>query len=106
MNNLDVNNLMTGSTYVDDYLLFDKLKLKRFKYLYKEEYFVGEVKEKEYSVKIFVNCLPSQFWRFEIIDVNNKHFQLSSGSGCLSDFWPSIELLAKNMLAIKKLVKK
>ena len=49
-------------------------------------------------VRITLNALPSQFWKFYITDIEGKSSIYSTGSGLLKEFWPSIPLIAENML--------
>lgn len=93
-------------TYHSDLGLFSKLGLKPFHANSQNELFVGEYKIPEYEkagIKIFVTCLPAQFWRFEIQTDEDKKFEASTGSGTLSEYWPSVLQIAEGMLVVKSL---
>lgn len=72
------------------------------KYPKNQKYIIGTKDfEDGSSVNIWVNAMPARFWEFEIIPSGiNKTVTMSTGSGSLSDFWGSIELIASNMLAV------
>lgn len=97
--------LDSAETYSCDKALFSKLGLKQFSIADQTERLIGEYKLPEDgvgSVKIWVTCMPAQFWRFEIITSNNECYEVATGSGTLSDYWPSIELILTNMLSVER----
>ena len=97
--------LGNATTYACDKALFSKLGLKQFSIADQTERFVGEYKlpqEEVGSVKIWVTCMPSQFWRFEIVNTSNECYEVSAGSGSLSDYWPSIELILISLLRVER----
>jgi hypothetical protein len=55
------------------------------------------------SQTIWVTCLPAQFWRFEIETDEDKKFEVSTGSGSMSDYWSSVLKIAEGMLVINAL---
>lgn len=47
--------------------------------------------------------MPAQFWRFEISTERNEKFEVKTGSGSLSDYWPGILQIAEGMLVVKQI---
>jgi len=92
-----------AETYSSDFKLFEELGMKRFKTAYKDPLYVGTVVTEDYKVKLTVECWPAQFWTFEIYnkDADLMTYKGNTGSGALSDFWPTIKLLAEGMIDIK-----
>ena len=102
--------ILANGTHIQDFALFKKLGLERFENVpHGKQHEVGVVddhgSEYDYHVAISVRCIPAQFWHFSIVlhkdDVEHQRIELSTGSGALSDYWPTIELLLDNMLVIK-----
>ena len=93
----------TNTTYDWDLKLFKELGLKPFSCGLRTETFVGEVKTDEYSVKIWVDCYPAQFYRAEILCSNGTTVNISTGSGSFGDYWSIFEKIASGMVAIKSL---
>lgn len=100
-----MNLLLDGAkTYSCDKALFSKLGLKQFSIVNQKEHFVGEYKLPEYetgSIKVWVTCMPAMFWRFEILTIEGKHFRLTTGSGALQNYWPSVMLVAEGMIELE-----
>lgn len=96
----------TFRTYDVDQHLLRKLGLKTFVGKIWEKIYLGEVKneENETSVKVWVQGAPAQFWVFEFSN-EDKITKISTGSGTLSEYWPSIELMLENMFVINDTVK-
>lgn len=92
-----------ASTYSDDVPLFQKLGFTPAKYPIWKRVEVGEVSlfDGQAKVKISVEAAPAQFWFAEITDTEGKVWNISTGSGALSDFWPTFELFANGMLSVK-----
>jgi hypothetical protein len=89
-------------TYDRDKPLFDKLGLKPFKVGCGKRFFVGKINpHKNCSIKIWCKGLPAQFWGFEVVDVEGRHHEISTGSGALTDYWPSVLLVAGACFVIK-----
>ena len=89
-------------TYDEDLPLFKKLGLKPFKASTRQRIFVGEVNpNKDCSIKIWCEGLPSQFWEFEVVDIEGFHHKISTGSGTLTDYWPSVLLVADACFVVK-----
>lgn len=89
--------------YVEDIPLMVQLGLKEYQAEHAEKVFVGKVKDKDYGhVKIWVTCMPAQFWKFEIFCKETGHTTVfSTGSGSLSDYWEVAEKIMQGMIAIK-----
>ena len=85
--------------YEWDLPLFEKLNIKPFKAPHSKEIFVGEVVYNIDKIKIWVTCMPAQFWRFEIYsDETKKTTKFSTGSGNLGDYWDIAEKISQGML--------
>ena len=97
---------MRVRTYESDIPLFHKLGLQPYDVDCHVEHFVGEVKS-SYSpstAKIWVEGAPAQFFKFEVFDSeSNQTYHIKTGSGELSDFWPTIEKMMNNMFVIKSI---
>jgi hypothetical protein len=92
-----------SKTYQVDYTLFDELGLNLFVFDDQKMHFIGEYKFPHYekaSAKIYVTCMPAQFWKFEIQTDENKIYILETGSGTLSEYWKTVELVATGMLVL------
>jgi len=88
-------------TYTDDLPLFQELGLPIFDLTSPvHDYEVGTVLLSRGNgvVRITLDALPSQFWRFYITDAEGHSSIYRTGSGPLNSFWPSITLIAENML--------
>src|SRR3989339_1792189 len=88
-------------TYTDDLPLFQELGLPIFDLTSPvHDYEVGTVllSGGNAVVRVTLDALPSQFWKFYITDMEGNSSIYSSGSGPLRRFSPSIELIAENML--------
>lgn len=85
--------------YHKDLTLLMELGLKPWEAKHGEEKYIGQVNGRDYLVKIWVTCLPAQFYRFVI--ERGHTYEVTTGSGVLSNYWPSIKLIAEGMLAIK-----
>ena len=90
-----------------DLPLFAELKLKPFDAKTWEETFVGDIKIEDGeggNVKLFVTCVPAQFWKAEISwDDRSDKLLLETGSGSLKDYWPTIKDLASRMVLVDKI---
>ena len=98
--------LGTAKTYSWDLELFQELGLTPFSSDNQEELFVGEYKLPHYdkaNIKIWVTCMPAQFFRFEIETDEDKKFEVSTGSGSMSDYWSSVLKVAEGMLVVNAL---
>lgn len=98
------NFLDEVSAYSCDVPLLNKLRLKVFESIdIHKEYYLGMVKTDNGTVKIWVEGHPAQFWRAEIKDNESGNtYEVKTGSGSLSDFWKSFELMANNMMVVKR----
>jgi hypothetical protein len=90
-------------TYSDDYELFNKLGLKRFDGKCRQKIDVGTIfsSDKTRSVKIIVTGAPAQFWTLILSDYDKKTaFKISTGSGCLTDYWQVAQSFLDDMIGI------
>lgn len=63
---------------------------------------IGTINLHDGTVKISCMAIPSMFWKFEIITCEDHKYTLSTGSGNLVDFWPSVVLVVKGMLGVER----
>ena len=94
-----------ADTYSDDLELFESLGLKPFKRLKNwNKTLLGEVDNVDYTVKVWVETAPAQFWSFEIFnkDAQKITYKLSTGSGTLSQYWPIVIMFATGMLVSER----
>lgn len=59
-------------------------------------------KDVAYRVRVSVNAMPAQFWRFNIVPIttDGQFLEVSTGSGGLSDYWPTIKNMAEGMITV------
>jgi len=101
-----------AKTYTHDMELFRRLGLKPFSYDVskpkgKDKHFVGKVTKNKSTCKVWVTCLPAQFWAFEIYsNETNMTTLVQTGSGCLADYWEVVEKIMDGMFVIKKVATK
>ena len=95
----------TYSTYESDKKLFKHLGLTVAKNVPNwETVQLGIVETDNYSIKLSVMGCSAQFYTAEITRKDtNDYLEVTTGSGELSNFWSSIELIAQGMLGIKTL---
>lgn len=94
---------MKSQTYRADLKLFEELGFEPFEVEGRERFFVGKHKIETYEkaiIKVFVTCYPAQLWDFEIENDTSK-FTVSTGSGCLIDYWQTAILFAKGLVLLK-----
>lgn len=93
--------------YSQDLNLFHKLGFDIFNINDPEEHLVGVYKfptDEPSKVKVFVTCMPAQFWRFEILNHAGEQIHLSTGSGSLTDYWDTVEKFATGHIFIDKVI--
>lgn len=91
--------LGSAETYDEDLPLFRKLNLNTFSTDTSEELYVGKVETNEYSINLWVTCIPAQFWKAEILCKSSKKLtSVTTGSGGLLDYWSIFELIGQDML--------
>lgn len=93
-------------TYSWDLPLFKELGLEPFDLKCRQKHFVGKVMVGESEVNIWVEGLPAQFYEFKILcrGVDPKRrYHVTTGSGCLMDFWAAIKMLAEDMLVVDEI---
>jgi hypothetical protein len=90
--------------YPEDAALLRRLGLEPFSKLpHGREHLVGEVVVGDHGrVKIFVTCMPAQFWRFviEAVDGERYRWEVRTGSGTLTRYWPAVEQMAEGMFVV------
>ncbi len=52
------------------------------------------------TVRVLATALPAIFWRFEIINVEERDDAFDTGSGYLTTYWPTVELIASGMFTV------
>ncbi len=100
-----------GKPYERDVKLLRKLGLNEWEANLNEETFIGEVfppsnpNHKNISIKVYVTCAPSQFYKFI---VNNKdediHCVIETGSGSFTKYYPMTLAIAEGCLVVNPLV--
>lgn len=51
-------------------------------------------------IELSVSAWPATFWKAQITTTEGKYINLGTGSGHLSDFWPTFVLFAKGMIGV------
>lgn len=95
-----------AQTYSTDLELFQKLGLTPFSSENQEELFVGQYKLPHYdkaNIKIFVTCMPAQFWIFEVETDEDYKCVIRTGSGALSDYWQAVLKVAEGCFVVNAL---
>ena len=96
-------------TYRHDLDLFSELKLQPFRDApHSERIEVGTVDMPAGKVKVEVTCFPAKFWRFQIFPSDESDGQriiISTGSGLLRAYWPSVVMFLEGMLVIEEIPK-
>ncbi len=95
-----------AKTHTEDLKLFYNLKFKAFEFNDQKEHYIGKHKIPHYKkakIKIYVTCMPAQFWRFEITTDEDKKYEISTGSGLLSNYFKTAIMVAEGMLTIKEI---
>lgn len=87
--------------YPEDVKLLRSLGLKEWEAGHMVKTYIGKVTLPEDGwVKIWVHCLPAQFYEFEIkVSNSGELLRFSTGSGMLSTYWPMAKAVAENMFA-------
>lgn len=94
-----IDLMFAVDTYDWDLPVFARLGLKPFKTLKTHKtHKVGVVKTKTYTVKVYVEPMPAQFWKFDIRTTEGHHYFLTTGSGALSTHWDAVEKFATGMM--------
>lgn len=95
----------TTKPYEEDLILLKSLNLKPFSAKHAEETLVGTYtnEEDDYSIDIYVTCLPAQFFRCMIKSNDLGSCRIETGSGTLTSYWPSIKLIAEGMISVQKI---
>ena len=99
-----------ASTYEWDKKLIDELGLKQFSIgsgMFEavenkdRRVYLGMIDTEEFSIRVWVYCMPAQFYTFTIKDkVKNTSTKINTGSGAFSRYWPMIKDIAEGMVEI------
>ena len=96
--------------YKTDIKLLTKLSLPLWESKLGEEIYLGEVfpdfneKGTSLSIKIWVACMPSQFYRFIVHNTNDDIFcEIKTGSGSLTKYYLMALSVARGNFVIKPL---
>lgn len=70
-----------------------------------EETYLGEVSfyDGKATAKIWVTCAPAKFYKFVVKDIEGRTWIISTGSGCITEYWPTVEKFAGAMIGVKQL---
>ena len=92
----DENN----TPHKEDLPLFKELGLEPFDLPVWKNHLVGEVETNDYKIKVWVECAPAQFWKFEIYNKGAEKvtYKLSTGSGNFREYWKVAEMFAQGLL--------
>lgn len=96
-----LNEVSTTSTF--DFKLFNKLGFERFSIKNNQQVLIGEYDFPNIEgakAKVWVNCMPAQVWTIEVTSHSGIKTTINTGTGSLSDFWPTVVLLADDMIEI------
>jgi hypothetical protein len=54
------------------------------------------------SIRLWVCMWPAMFWKFEIFrnDQPGKYVMIETGSGCLTDYWKTAEMIMENLIDV------
>ena len=97
-------SLIDRSTpYSVDLPLLRRLKLDTYDVPVQTEHFIGEVELPPGStVSIWVTGYPAQFYRFEVFSAETGMItKFSTGSGSLTEYWPTAEGIADGMIVFE-----
>ena len=100
----------TIKIYNKDIKLLHLLGLKEWEANENEDAYIGEVfpnskeNDKSLSIKIYVTCLPAQFYKFIIKNEKENIFlEIETGSGSLTKYYPMALAVAEGNLRIREL---
>jgi hypothetical protein len=103
---MTTNTPIWSKTCDKDLPLFQQLGFKPFQTDNNKKILVGIYKlplHKKAKIKVFVTCLPQQYWVFEVAAFGGDFYLMHSGEGALSDFWDSAFKIAAGTLIVNKL---
>ena len=81
----------------------DKLGLTLPKeYPHSEEIALGTAKIGSATVDVFVQAWPAKFWRFMVTDIEGHKWEINTGSGSLSGYWPSVVHVAQACFCVER----
>lgn len=100
-------SFITGitKTYRCDLELFQQLGLKTFEANDNKEVFVGVYNIPNHGdakISLSVRCYPAQTWKFDIETESGRKYRINTGSGPLSEYWPSVMKVATDCFNVVK----
>jgi len=100
----------TCNPYKSDIKLLNKLGLPAWESKINEETYLGEVfpfpeeRGHSISIKIWVTCMPAQFYKFIVRNADEDIFsEIETGSGSLTKYYPMALSVAQGNFVIKPL---
>lgn len=95
---------MKVETPQKDLELFNRLGLKPFSIPQRQKHYLSRLYYEGGFVEIGVKGLPALFWEITVVRKNDDGhtvtYVLETGSGALSDFWPTVDMLMDGMLKV------
>ena len=86
-----------NTPYQSDLPLLLALGLREFILENNVETFIGKVDTKDYTIDVYVTCMPAQFWKFDILcKENGKRTVLETGSGYFSQYWDVAKMIGED----------
>lgn len=70
-----------------------------------EDTYLGEYKNNQSTIKVYVICMPAKFWKFEIETPDGQKWELTTGSGTIADYWPIALKFSEGMISAKRIQK-
>jgi hypothetical protein len=63
---------------------------------------IGRVDTDEYSIDVYVTCMPAQFWKFDILCLESgKRTVIETGSGSFTQYWDVAKMIGQNLISVK-----
>lgn len=92
----------TCKTVGRDLKLFKQLGLKPFEAKLRKSHYVGKVSLSDGSwIRIWVDCWPAMFWRFQIFKKSTgEYLHVNTGSGALTNYWNTAVRMAEGTISI------
>ncbi|QCR22857.1 hypothetical protein [Pontibacter sp. SGAir0037] len=93
---------LINTPYKEDLPLLLGLGLREFVCETGVETDLGSVETKDYLIKVYVTCMPAQFWKFDIIcKEGSRRTILETGSGTFTQYWDMAKMVGLNLVTIK-----
>lgn len=101
-NNLEALSRTIYNNKLDsqDLLTFKELGLNVFNVPHDTEFYVGKVDNEYWAIRIWVDCTPVKFWKFEIYNKEAKGVthKFRTGSGGFTEYWKVAKMFAEGMI--------